>query len=108
MKTAEYLEALKGGKVQLEILIRGKDADENNKIWDKILEAIKSAGNKLGILKKVKLMGPFGDEWKSKYETISKEVEEVDITTALSVSALATKDESELVSHQNARSTSWY
>ena len=72
------------------------------------MEAIKGAGNKLGILKKVKLIGPFGDEWKGKYDTISKEVEEVDISTALSVSALATKDESELVSHQTSRSRLYY
>jgi len=43
-------------------------------------------------------MGPFADEWNSKYETIAKEVEEVDISAGLSTAALAVKDEKELVS----------
>lgn len=42
--TAEYLNDLKGGKVQIEILVRGKDVEENNKIWDKVLGVIKSSG----------------------------------------------------------------
>jgi hypothetical protein len=49
--TAEYLESLKGGKVQIEILVRGKDIEENNKIWDKILGAIKNAGVRSGAAK---------------------------------------------------------
>lgn len=42
--------------------------------------------------------GPFIDEWKKAYSKISKDVEEVDVSTALSSAALAVKDERELVS----------
>ena len=38
------------------------------------------------------------DEWKKTYGDISKEVEEVDISQALSGAAFAVKDENELVS----------
>ena len=38
------------------------------------------------------------EEWKKAYENISKEVEEVDISLALSGAAFAVKDENELVS----------
>lgn len=39
------------------------------------------------------------DEWKKAYGDISKEVEEVDISLALSGAAFAVKDENELVGH---------
>ena len=41
---AKHLEPLKGGKVPLEILIRGKDVEQNNKHWEKCLDVIKTAG----------------------------------------------------------------
>jgi nucleosome binding factor SPN SPT16 subunit len=41
--------------------------------------------------------GPFIDEWKKSFGDISKVVEEVDISPAISASALAVKDENELV-----------
>lgn len=41
---ASYLEPLKGGKVPIEILVRGKDAEENKKQFEKCLETIKNAG----------------------------------------------------------------
>ena len=44
--------------------------------------------------------GPFIDDWKASFGDISKDVEEVDISSALSAAALAVKDENELVSHQ--------
>jgi nucleosome binding factor SPN SPT16 subunit len=52
---------------------------------------------KVGILPKDTSSGPFIDEWKKVYSDISKDVEEVDISTALSSAALAVKDENELV-----------
>jgi nucleosome binding factor SPN SPT16 subunit len=52
---------------------------------------------KVGILPKDTSSGPFIDEWKKVYGDISKDVEEVDISTALSSAALAVKDENELV-----------
>lgn len=52
---------------------------------------------KVGIIAKDTSAGPFADEWKKAYGDISKEVEEVDISLALSGAAFAVKDEIELV-----------
>ena len=41
---AKHLEPLKGGKIPLEILVRGKDAEQNSKHWEKCLDVIKAAG----------------------------------------------------------------
>jgi hypothetical protein len=41
---ASFLEGLKGGKVPVEIYIRGKDADENAEQLKKCAELIKSSG----------------------------------------------------------------
>ena len=51
----------------------------------------------MGIIAKDNSTGPFIDEWKKSYSEISKDVEEVDISVALSAAALAVKDENELV-----------
>jgi nucleosome binding factor SPN SPT16 subunit len=51
---------------------------------------------KLGIIAKDPSSGPFVDEWKKVYEAQCKDVEQVDISTALSTHALAIKDEVEL------------
>jgi len=52
---------------------------------------------KVGVIAKDTSTGPFIDEWKRTFGDASKEVEEVDITTALSAAALSVKDENELV-----------
>lgn len=52
---------------------------------------------KVGTLPKDAAAGPFAEEWKKAYGDISKDVEEFDISTALSVAAFAVKDENELV-----------
>ena len=44
MSPAKHLEPLKGGKIPLEILVRGKDSEQNAKQLDQCLEVIKSAG----------------------------------------------------------------
>ena len=41
---AKHLEPLKTGKVPLEILIRGKDGEQNAKLWEKIIDVIKTSG----------------------------------------------------------------
>ena len=41
---AKHLEPLKGGKVPLEILVRGKDPEQNAKQFEKCLDLIKGAG----------------------------------------------------------------
>jgi hypothetical protein len=42
--TAKHLEPLKGGKIPLEVLVRGKDAEGNEKLFQKIASQMKSAG----------------------------------------------------------------
>lgn len=42
--TAKHLEPLKGGKVPVEILVRGKDTEQNAKHFEKCLNVIKGAG----------------------------------------------------------------
>ncbi|PMD44774.1 SPT16-domain-containing protein [Hyaloscypha variabilis F] len=101
-KKAKHLEPLKGGKIPLHVLVRGKDAEQNEKLFADIAGHIKAAGKKVGILPKDTSSGPFIDEWKKVYGTISKDVEEVDISTALSSAALAVKDENELRAMRNA------
>ena len=41
---AFFLEGLKGGKVNVEILVRGKDPEENTKQFEQCLDIIKSSG----------------------------------------------------------------
>lgn len=52
---------------------------------------------KVGTLPKDTTSGPFADDWKRAFGDISKDVDEVDITPALSA-AFAIKDPEELVS----------
>ena len=51
----------------------------------------------MGTIAKDTSAGPFADEWKKSFGDISNEVEEVDISLALSSAAFAVKDENELV-----------
>ncbi|KAF7190408.1 FACT complex subunit spt16 [Pseudocercospora fuligena] len=106
-KKAQYLEALKDGKTPVEIIVRGKDAEENAKQFERINDIIKNAGKKVGTIAKDQSTGPFVAEWKSAFGEISKEVEEVDISIALST-AMAVKDENELRAIRNASSASAY
>jgi hypothetical protein len=41
---AKHLEQLKGGRFPIEVLVRGKDAEENETLFVKIADAINSAG----------------------------------------------------------------
>jgi len=41
---AKYLNQVKGGRFPVEVLVRGKDAAENEKLFVKIADAIKAAG----------------------------------------------------------------
>ncbi|GAB7359749.1 hypothetical protein MBLNU230_g6921t1 [Neophaeotheca triangularis] len=94
-KKAQYLEPLKDGKTPVEIMVRGKDEQENAKQFERCLETIKSSGKKVGVLQKETSAGPFVTAWKSALSEISKEVEELDIAPAISA-AMAVKDEKEL------------
>lgn len=95
-KKASYLEPLKGGKIPVEIFVRGKDAEANAKQFQTCLETIKNAGKKVGVITKDTATGPFAEEWKATMEGISKDIEQVDLAFILSNAALAVKDEKEL------------
>jgi len=41
---AKYLDQIKGGRIPVEVLVRGKDNAENEKLFVKITDAIKAAG----------------------------------------------------------------
>ena len=96
MYIAAYLDNLKDGKTPVELLVRGKDNDENKKLFGKCADAIKNAGNKVGVLNKIPASGPFADEWREVYNTIKADLEEVEIAPALSAAALTVKGETEL------------
>jgi hypothetical protein len=97
--TASYLEPLKGGKVPVEILVRGKDADENKKQFQACLDTLKKAGKKVAVLKKDNSTGAFAEEWKASLQEAGfKEEDQVDLALILSNAALSVKDERELVS----------
>lgn len=106
-KKATYLEPLKDGKVPLDIMVRGKDAEENAKQFEKCLDVIKNAGKKVGVLKDPpgQATAPFVQEWKTAFGDISKDVEEVDIAQTLST-VMAVKDENELRAINNAAKAS--
>jgi nucleosome binding factor SPN SPT16 subunit len=93
--TAKHLEALSGGKIPVEFLIRGKDEAENKKQFQQICDAIKKSGNKVGVLIKDQAQGPFAKAWKESYTPEALGVEEVDVSSAFS-HVMSIKDEGEL------------
>ncbi|KAH7073227.1 FACT complex subunit-domain-containing protein [Paraphoma chrysanthemicola] len=96
-KKASYLEPLKGGKVPVEILVRGKDAEENKKQFQTCLDTLKKAGKKVAVLKKDSATGAFADEWKAAFQEAGyKDEDQVDLGLILSNAALSVKDEKEL------------
>ncbi|KAF1958987.1 SPT16-domain-containing protein [Byssothecium circinans] len=96
-KKASYLEPLKGGKVPVEILVRGKDAEENKKQFQSCLDNMKKAGKKVAVLKKENATGAFAEEWKAAFQDAGfKEEDQVDLSPILSQAALSIKDEKEL------------
>ena len=95
MRAAKHLEALSGGKIPVEFLIRGKDEAENKKQFQQICAIIKKSGNKVGVFAKDQRQGPFAKAWKESYNPGSLGVEEVDVATAFS-QVTAVKDEGEL------------
>ncbi|KAF2643508.1 SPT16-domain-containing protein [Massarina eburnea CBS 473.64] len=96
-KKASYLQPLKGGKVPVEILVRGKDAEENKKQFQSCLDSMKKAGKKVGVLKKDGATGAFAEEWKTAFQDAGfKDEDQVDLNSILSQAALSIKDEKEL------------
>lgn len=68
-------------------------AERSINIW---LKSRNHEKKKVGVLPKDTTTGPFADDWKRAFANISGEVEEVDISPALSA-AFAVKDTDELV-----------
>ncbi|KAH7078697.1 FACT complex subunit-domain-containing protein [Paraphoma chrysanthemicola] len=96
-KKASYLEPLKGGKVPVEILVRGKDAEENKKQFQTCLDTLKKAGKKVSVLKKDSATGAFAEEWKAAFQEAGyKDEDQADLGLILSNAALSVKDEKEL------------
>ncbi|PIG79931.1 transcription elongation complex subunit (Cdc68) [Aspergillus arachidicola] len=102
LNVAKHLEPLKGGKIPVEILVTSKDPDEKTRSFEKCLEVIKSAGKRVGVLPKDTAAGPFAEDWKRAFANITQDVEEVDISPALSSAAFSVKDTDELVAIRNA------
>ncbi|MCJ1307261.1 FACT complex subunit spt16 [Agyrium rufum] len=95
-KKAKHLEPLVGGKTPVELLVKGKDAEQNTKNWTTCIDVIKAAGKKVGTIAKDASTGPFVDEWNEAFKEPLKELTEVDISQGLSAAALSVQDESEL------------
>lgn len=93
---AKHLEPLKGGKIPVEILVRGKDEAANFQIFKDLAEVIKKSGKKVGAIAKDSAQGPFVNDWRKVYPSEVEGVEEVDVTPAFSA-FLAIKDDTELV-----------
>ncbi|KAE8159120.1 FACT complex subunit spt16 [Aspergillus tamarii] len=102
LNVAKHLEPLKGGKIPVEILVTSKDPDEKSRSFEKCLEVIKNAGKRVGVLPKDTAAGPFAEDWKRAFASITQDVEEVDISPALSSAAFSVKDTDELVAIRNA------
>lgn len=104
--SASYLEPLKGGKVPVEILVRGKDADENKKQFEKCLDTMKKAGKKVAVLKKDNATGGFADEWKAAFgEAGIKDEDQIELGPVLSQAAMSIKDAKELVRLERQQKT---
>lgn len=94
-KKAKHLEPLKGGKIPVEILVRGKDEAANTQIFKDLADVIKKSGKKVGVIAKDSAQGPFANDWKKAYPSEAQGVEEVDVSAAFSA-LLALKDDAEL------------
>lgn len=91
----------------IEILVRGKDPEENKKQFQTCLETLKNAGKKVAVLKKDNSTGGFADEWKAAFADAGiKEEDQVDLAPILSQAALSVKDEKELVGNSDFMITS--
>ena len=81
--------------------VDNKKPETRTDAFEKCLDVIKGAGKKVGTIARSEATGPFADEWRKIFGDISKDVEEVDISQALST-AFAVKDETELRSMRTA------
>ncbi|KIV92656.1 hypothetical protein PV10_03929 [Exophiala mesophila] len=95
-KKAKHLSGVKDGKIPIEIItLSTKNPESRTQAFEKIIDHIKTAGKKVGVIQSPEVHGPFPEEWWKTLGDISKDVEQVDISSAIS-SVLALKDETEL------------
>jgi len=80
----------------VEILeVDNKKPETRTGAFEKCVDVIKGAGKKVGTIPRSEATGPFAEEWCKIYPDIGKDVDEVDISQALST-VFAVKDETEL------------
>jgi len=92
--------------VPVEILVRGKDAEENKKQFQTCLDTLKKAGKKVAVLKKDSATGAFAEEWRAAFQEAGfKDEDQADLGLILSNAALSVKDEKELVSIKDSKIT---
>ena len=86
----------------MEILeVDNKKPETRTGAFEKCVDVIKGAGKKVGTITRSEATGPFAEEWRKIYPDIGKDVDEVDISQALST-VFAVKDETELRSMRTA------
>jgi nucleosome binding factor SPN SPT16 subunit len=86
----------------VEILeVDNKKPETRTEAFEKCVDVIKGAGKKIGTIARSEATGPFADEWRKIYGDAGKDVDEVDISQALST-VFAVKDETELRSMRTA------
>ncbi|CAA21804.1 histone H2A-H2B chaperone, FACT complex subunit Spt16 [Schizosaccharomyces pombe] len=91
----------KGAAADVNILKRTKDAEENKKLFEKIIEYIRATNKKVGVFPKDKTQGKFINEWDSIFEPVKSEFNLVDASLGLA-KCLAIKDEQELANIKGA------
>ncbi|KAK4049693.1 FACT complex subunit spt16 [Microbotryomycetes sp. JL201] len=84
-------------KVEVEILVRSKDDNENKELFLKVINLI-GDGNKVGTLPKDKMAGKFVTEWQNVLSSSGKDLKEVDV--AAGVSALMASKEPEEIQNE--------
>ena len=92
---AKFLEPLqKTSSKTIEVMLRTKDDESNKAHLATILDVIKSEG-RLGVFLKDSYKGKAVDEWNKAFETISNDVEKVDLGSAIAP-CMSIKDPDEL------------
>ncbi|GMM33338.1 chromatin-remodeling protein [Saccharomycopsis crataegensis] len=90
---ARHLSGVKSPNVL--IWTRNKDPEHNKKLFENLVEEIKSAGDKVGVLTKDKFEGKFVDEWNSVWSKEEDAITKVDIGAGLS-QVMEVKDDEEI------------
>ncbi|KAK0558311.1 FACT complex subunit spt16 [Tilletia horrida] len=97
---AKLLEPLQKNKegIEIKVLRRTKDEDENKRLWDQVWEYINGAGKRIGAFAKDKVKGKFADEFDRVYSEVKTKAgyeDGKDVGSAFA-SIWASKDEEEI------------